>query len=278
MSPKKVRTRLNEDPPPLGWEESQDRRPRVRGGSFISIFDLVALLLTLAALFSWLNHRLLGLPHSIGLLGLGLLASLALVGLERVVPDASLAAGLTNGLRQINFTDVVMNGMLAFLLFAGVLSLNLEALRDRAWPIGILAVVGTVISTGLVGPAFWFAANSIGQPLSLPWALVFGALISPTDPVAVLSALKSVRIPASLEIEMQGEALFNDGVGIVLFTLLVGVASNGGTEPVGVDFILRELLQEAGGGVLLGVVTRNGSSRSTSSSSPRSLSSTFSFS
>jgi NhaP-type Na+/H+ or K+/H+ antiporter len=129
--------------------------PKVRGGSFISIFDLVALLLTLAALFSWLNHRLLGLPHSIGLLGLGLLASLALVGVERVVPDASLAERLTNGLRQINFTDVVMNGMLAFLLFAGVLSLNLEALRDRAWPVGVLAVVGTVISTGLVGSAFW---------------------------------------------------------------------------------------------------------------------------
>ena len=185
---------------------SRPARPKVRGGSFISIFDLVALLLTLAALFSWLNHRLLGLPHSIGLLGLGLLASLALVGVERVVPDASLAERLTSGLRQINFTDVVMNGMLAFLLFAGVLSLNLEALRDRAWPVGILAVVGTVISTGLVGSAFWFAANAIGQPLSLPWALVFGALISPTDPVAVLSALKHVRIPAPLEIEMQGEA------------------------------------------------------------------------
>ena len=206
----------------------------------------MALLLTLAALFSWFNHRFLGLPHSIGLLGLGLLTSLALVGVERVVPDPSLAERLTNGLRQINFTDVVMNGMLAFLLFAGVLSLNLEALRDRAWPVGILAVVGTVISTGLVGSAFWFAANAIGQPLSLTWALVFGALISPTDPVAVLSALKHVRIPASLEIEMQGEALFNDGVGVVLFTLLVGVASSSGTEFVGIDFILRELLQEAG--------------------------------
>ena len=215
----------------------------------------MALLLTLAALFSWFNHRFLGLPHSIGLLGLGLLTSLALVGVERVVPDPSLAERLTNGLRQINFTDVVMNGMLAFLLFAGVLSLNLEALRDRAWPVGILAIVGTVISTGLVGSAFWFAANAIGQPLGLPWALVFGALISPTDPVAVLSALKHVRIPASLEIEMQGEALFNDGVGVVLFTLLVGVASSGGTEFVGIDFILRELLQEAGGGALLGVVT-----------------------
>jgi uncharacterized membrane protein/NhaP-type Na+/H+ or K+/H+ antiporter len=176
-----------------------------------------------------------------------------LIAVELAIPNPYFAERLTDVLRQINFTDVVMNGMLAFLLFAGVLSLNLEALRHRAWPVGILAVFGTVVSTGLVGFAFWFAAKAIGQPLSVALALVFGALISPTDPVAVLSALKHARIPVSLEIEMQGEALLNDGVGVVLFTLLVGVASSGRTESVSVGSILRELLQEAGGGVLLGV-------------------------
>lgn len=221
----------------------------------ISIFDLVAALLTLAALFGWVNRRFIHLPHAVGLLVLSLLASLLLVAAETLLPDRQLTDRLTAALRQIDFTDVVMNGMLAFLLFAGALELNLQALRDRAVPVAILALVGTITSTAIVGGLFWAAARGLGQPIPPAWCLVFGALISPTDPVAVLNVLKYVHIPASLKIEMQGEALFNDGVGVVLFTLLVGIAAGSGGEPVSAGSVLRELAQEAGGGLLLGAAT-----------------------
>lgn len=221
----------------------------------LSIFDLAALLLTLSALFGWLNRRFVRLPHSIGLLILGLLASLLLVLLDLLFPAQHLYEELTRALQQIDFTQVVMNGMLAFLLFAGALNLNLEAMRERAWPIALLALVATVISTAVVGAGLWGAAQAIGRPLPLSWALVFGALISPTDPVAVLSTLKNVDVPKALEIEMQGEALFNDGVGVVLFTILLGYAAGTGGGEHGTGEVVRLLVQEAAGGLLLGVIT-----------------------
>jgi CPA1 family monovalent cation:H+ antiporter len=221
----------------------------------LSIFDLAALLLTLSALFGWLNRRFVRLPHSIGLLIFGLLASLLLVLLDLVFPGQHLYEDLAQALQQIDFTQVVMNGMLAFLLFAGALNLNLEAMRERAWPIALLALVATLISTAVVGAGLWGAAQVIGRPLPLSWALVFGALISPTDPVAVLSTLRNVQVPKALEIEMQGEALFNDGVGVVLFTILLGYAAGTGGGEHGADEIVRLLVQEALGGLLLGVIT-----------------------
>ncbi|QEE39183.1 MULTISPECIES: sodium:proton antiporter [unclassified Methylobacterium] len=221
----------------------------------ISIFDLAALLLTLSALFGWLNRRFLRMPHTIGLLVMGLLASLSLVGLDLAFPAQHLYADLTRVLGQVDFTDVVMNGMLAFLLFAGAMSLDLRMLRDRAWAVATLALVGTLISTALVGGAFWLAADAIGRPVPLAWAFVFGSLISPTDPVAVLATLKNVKVPEALEVEMQGEALFNDGIGIVLFTVLVAFAAGSGGEAMSAGGVAKLLVQEAGGGLVLGVFT-----------------------
>ena len=211
----------------------------------ISIFDLAALLLTLSALFGWLNRRFLRMPHTIGLLVMGLLASLALVGLDLAFPGQHLYEDLTQVLDQVDFTDVVMNGMLAFLLFAGAMSLDLRMLRDRAWAVATLALVGTLISTALVGGAFWLARRPLGRPVPLAWALVFGALISPTDPVAVLATLKNVKVPEALEVEMQGEALFNDGIGIVLFTVLVAFAAGSGGEATSAGGVAK--LLAAGG-------------------------------
>ena len=216
-----------------------------------SIFDLVALLLCFAALFGWINRRFVKLPNSVGLLLMGLTASVLLAGVEAEFPAQPMFAHLTSSLRQINFTDVVMNGMLAFLLFAGSINVDLRSLRERAWPVLILASLGTVISTVLVGLAFWLAARLLGLAVSPGWALVFGALISPTDPVALLGVLKTVRIPLALQTEMEGEALFNDGVGVVLFTVLVTFASGGPTESVGAA--LRLLGVEVVGGLALGV-------------------------
>ena len=218
-----------------------------------SLLDLAAILLTLSALFGWLNHKFIPLPHTIGLLVMSVVVSIILVGLDIVFPGYHLFDALTTALLQIDFTAVVMNGMLAFLLFAGALHVDLGKLRDRAVPVGILALFGTLISTAIVGAGFWLAATLVGHPMTFAWALVFGALISPTDPVAVLSVLKNVKVPSNLEVEMQGESLFNDGVGIVLFTVLLRFAAGGGDT--GVAAISELLLLEAGGGVLLGLVT-----------------------
>jgi len=214
-------------------------------------FDIIALLLVLSAGFGWLNHRLLRLPHGIGLLLMGLAASLLLVLLDLLMPQSHLYADLTERLLHIDFTGVVMDGMLAFLLFAGALTLDLGALRDRAWRVAGLAVLGTVISTAVVGFGLWPALDALCVPLPLPWALVFGALISPTDPVAVLATLRNVRVPPTLEIEVQGEALFNDGVGVVLFTLLLAFAARP-DDPPGAATVLEHLVWEAGGGLALG--------------------------
>lgn len=163
---------------------------------------------------------------------------------------------MTGTLRQIDFTALVMDGMLAFLLFAGAINLDLSAMRARAWPIASLALIGTLVSTALVGGAFWLTTGWLGIPMTLAWAMVFGALISPTDPVAVLTMLKNVDVPDSLRVEMQGESLFNDGVGVVLFTMLVGVAANGGdAPPPGVAEVARHVLIEVGGGLILGTAT-----------------------
>jgi len=218
----------------------------------MSIFDVAALLLVLSALFGWINRKLLRLPNSIGLLVLGLAASLLLILAEFLFPQVHLYDDLSRTLKQIDFTQVVINGMLAFLLFAGALNVDVDRLRQRALPVAYLALLGTVISTVLIGVLFWGAAMLIGIPMSLPWALVFGALISPTDPVAVLSMLKGIGLPSALRVEAEGEALFNDGVGIVLFTLLIGIAA--GTEAPNLAQIGLDLLREAGGGIALGLV------------------------
>jgi CPA1 family monovalent cation:H+ antiporter len=219
----------------------------------MSLFDASALVLTLSALFGWINRRFLHLPRSIGLLLMGLAASLLLIGAGKLFPGLPLYGQVTNTLQHIDFTDLVMNGMLAFLLFAGALNVDVPALRSRAVPIVSLALVGTVISTIIVGFGFWAAAQMIGEKLPLPWALVFGALISPTDPVAVLSTLKRVQVPKSVQVEMEGEALFNDGVGVVLFTFLLSIAA--GNEQHGIGQAFLDILREAGGGIVLGIAT-----------------------
>lgn len=220
-----------------------------------SIFELSATLLTLSAILGWVNHRYLPMPHTTGLLVMSVAASLILVTIDAAVPDRHLFDPLTSALSQIDFNAVVMEGMLAFLLFAGSLHVDLGKLRDRAVPVAILATFGTLVSAIIVGVSFWGVAQLFGQPLSLAWALVFGALISPTDPVAVLSTLKNVKVPQSLEVEMQGESLFNDGIGIVLFTIMLLFATGETGEQTTVTAVIELLVVEAGGGLLLGITT-----------------------
>ncbi len=220
----------------------------------LSLFELVASLLTLTAIFAWVNHRLLRLPANIGLLVMGLGASLLLISIEYLFPQTSVYADLKETIRQIDFYKAVMEGMLAFLLFAGALHVDLDKLRRRATVVGILATVGVLISMVIVAAGLSAAAALLDLPVSFGWALVFGALIAPTDPVAVLTTLKSADVPEILETDMSGEALFNDGIGVVLFTVALQAAysADGG---FGLPEAGRLLLVEAGGGGLLGLIT-----------------------
>jgi CPA1 family monovalent cation:H+ antiporter len=219
----------------------------------LSIFDLVAILLTVSAVFAFINAKLLRLPTTIGVMIMGLAASLILIGLELLTAETELSRALSDAVRQIDFTEALMHGMLAFMLFAGALQVDLGELKNRAASVGLLATVGIVVSTAIIGVSFWLVAGWLGSPIPLVWALVFGALISPTDPVAVLSILKAVHVPKDTEVEMTGEALLNDGVGVVLFTILVAAAAE--DTGFGVVQVAQLFFVEALGGAVLGLLT-----------------------
>ncbi|WP_417309268.1 cation:proton antiporter [Devosia sp.] len=217
----------------------------------LSLFDVIAVLLVLSAGFGWINHKLIRLPQTIGLLVMSLAASLVLIGFELAFPDLGLYDDAVSVIQQVDFEETVLNGLLAFLLFAGALHVDFSAMRSRLGPIAIMATFGVVISIVLVATGFWLLAKLFGINMPFAWALVFGALISPTDPVAVLSTLKQVAVPKSLQIIMTGESLFNDGVGVVLFTVLLAAAAS--VSGGGLDFVhIGELffVDAIGGGVL----------------------------
>lgn len=223
----------------------------------LSLFEIAALLLAISALFGWFNHVVLHLPHTIGLLVMALVSSLALLVAERIFPTLGLTDVVQSAIGQIDFHSTVMEGMLAFLLFAGALHVDFKFLRNQRIAIAVLATIGVIISTAITGIGFWYLTALFGVPIPLLWALVFGALISPTDPVAVLSLLKSVNVPQALEAKIAGESLFNDGVGVVVFTILVALAA-GSSEAeihVGPAHVAELFFVEVGGGVLLGLAT-----------------------
>jgi Na+:H+ antiporter len=216
------------------------------------MLNIAATGLVITALLAYLNHRFVGMPTTIGVMATALAFSLALVGLDAVGLAYGLRQYEESLLRSIDFSDVLMQGMLSLLLFAGALHVDMSELKAYRWPVAILAVVGTVLSTLVVGYGMWFALPLAGLQLSLIHCLLFGALISPTDPIAVMGILKSAGAPKELELLIAGESLFNDGVGVVLFSLLLGMLASGVTPtPVqGLELLLRE----AGGGLLFGVV------------------------
>jgi CPA1 family monovalent cation:H+ antiporter len=223
------------------------------------MIDIAALLLVLTALLAVVNHRVLHLPPTIGLMATALGLSLVLVALDTIGVASGLHDRETALLHSIDFSNLLMQGMLSLLLFAGALHVDASALRAYGWQVGVLAFVGTAVSTAVVGVAVWWILGLAGLELPLLHCLLFGALISPTDPIAVLGILKSAGAPRNLEVVIAGESLFNDGVGVVLFSLLLGVLSEGALPGVGEAVLL--LLREAGGGLvagwLLGVATRS---------------------
>ena len=220
-----------------------------------TLFDLAAILLTLAAGFGYINHRWLKLPHTIGLVVIALLASVGVLALDLVAPSLGFQAAVRGTVEELDFPDLLMKGMLSFLLFAGALHVDLEQMAQRKWAIGVMATVGVLISTFVVGYATFLVAGWLGFTIPLTYCLVFGALISPTDPIAVLGILKTIEVPESLEAKIAGESLFNDGVGIVVFTILVSIAV--GTDaghPITALGIAELFVVEALGGAVLGLI------------------------
>ena len=222
----------------------------------MSIFSIGAILVGLSALFGFINHRFLHLPHTIGLVVIALFASLSIIGLNLIVPSAQIGQRVTDVLRQIDFNETLMHGMLSFLMFAGALHADFSAIKTSRLTIGVMAVFGTLISTFVIGASMWFLLGLFEFKFPFVWALVFGALISPTDPVAVLSLFKTVEVPDTLQAKMTGESLFNDGVGVVLFTvvLAIALADEGHGGNIGPTEVIKLFFTEVAGGALLGLV------------------------
>lgn len=220
--------------------------------SALSAFEIAAILVVASAVLGWFNHHFLKLPHVIGLTVMGALAAVGLMLANAFIPGVTLDDWVADILQQMNFTETLLQGMLSFLLFAGALHVDLDRLKVAWLPVLLLSTVGVMISTILVGLAMWGVGSLLSLPIAPIWYFVFGALIAPTDPVSVLGVLKEENVPASLQSAVAGESLFNDGVGIVVFIILLGAAASG------TDFSISEGARlfaiEAGGGVAVGLV------------------------
>jgi CPA1 family monovalent cation:H+ antiporter len=213
-------------------------------------FDLAAVFLVLIGVAGWLNVRFLHLPTATAMVLAGLIGASLLLAIEKLVPGPNAGSELIASIGSLDFPQTVLGYMLAFLLFAGGMQVNLPELRKRMLAIFGLATLGVLASTLVVGFGLWFVARALGLGLSLPWAFVFGTLISPTDPIAVLAAVRQGSLSKTMEAVLQGEALFNDGVGIVVFSAAVAIASAGGDLHMG-EAVLRVVI-EAVGGLILG--------------------------
>ena len=216
----------------------------------MDLFTISAVLLTITAGLSYLNHRYIGLPVTIGVMIIALFLSLVLIGLGWV--GFGIEHQAEKWLRSIDFNKTLLHGMLSFLLFAGSLNINITDLMERKWSIGLLATVGVLVSTMLVGSLAWLILQWFSVDLPFIYCLLFGALISPTDPIAVLGILKTTGVPKSVEIQIAGESLFNDGIGVVVFLALLEIAT--GVQDVSLGSISLLFVQEALGGGLCGAV------------------------
>ncbi|HEB79875.1 MAG TPA: sodium:proton antiporter [Rhodospirillales bacterium] len=217
-----------------------------------TLFNIAAVVLALAAAFGYVNHRWLGMPQSIGLVVIALVASLAVIGLDALFPTLGFQNAVRGALARIDFQETLMKGMLSFLLFAGALHVNLGDLMKRKYAIASMATFGVMISTFLIAYAMFFISAAVGLDIPLAYCLVFGALISPTDPIAVMGVLKTVKVPETLEAKIAGESLFNDGVGVVVFTIMVALATGSGGD-LGALSIASLFVMEAFGGAALGL-------------------------
>jgi len=214
-------------------------------------FEIAAALVVVVSVFSFINVRFLKLQPTIALMGMGAVASVLFVLADMATPETHSIRELEDFLGKVDFRQTFLNGMLSFLLFAGAFHLEYRKVKQVRWPIMVLSTLGVIASTAIVGGGFYFATHWVGTDVPLLWCFVFGALISSTDPVAVLAIMKAARAPENIEATVAGESLFNDGVAIAVFTVLVAAASGGGevsAAEAGKLFVV-----EGGGGLALGL-------------------------
>ena len=222
--------------------------------------DIPAILLILATIFGAINYKFVKLPHTIGLMMVALVASLSLVALDLTFPSLGMSILVNEFLGNIDFNVTLMQGMLSFLLFAGALHVDLDQLLENKWTILAFASIGVLVSSFVIGGGFWLISGAVGLSLPFLVCLLLGVMVSPTDPVAVLGVLKTLQVPSPLKAKIAGESLFNDGVAVVLFSVLVSlVFGNGGEEGLETSFQLTSVIwlltKEALGGLFLGLIS-----------------------
>jgi monovalent cation:H+ antiporter, CPA1 family len=220
----------------------------------VTTLGFMAILLTLAAASGFINARVLHLPNTIGVLLVALVVSVIMIITSPVIEGVPLRDTAQQLLGTIDLPATLMNGALSFLLFAGSLHVDIGQLWSRKWTVLALATAGTLIAVALFGSGMWLVFRAIGQPIAFVWCIVLGALLAPTDPVAVVGMLKRIGLPPGLQAVFAGESLFNDGVGVVVFGVALGVATGDGglltTASVATAF-----LTQAVGGAVVGLAT-----------------------
>lgn len=214
------------------------------------LLNIFSGLLILAAAFAYFNQKMFRLPTAIGLMIMGLLLSIILLVLGFIFPQ--VVDYSEQLLSKIDFSRLVLNVLLVFFLFAGALQIQLKQIKEQKWRILSFATIGVLISTALVGTLFWLGLRLFDLHVNYLYCLLFGSIISPTDPIAVLGIMKKSRLPKVLEVRITGESLFNDGISVVVFISLYRIASKENSTDAADLLIL--LLQEVGGGLLLGMV------------------------
>jgi CPA1 family monovalent cation:H+ antiporter len=215
----------------------------------MEIYHLITVIILLTATFGYLNHRFIKLPGTIGIMLISLIASLAVIGIGNISPD--FFAQAIQSISAIDFNTVVLKVMLSFLLFAAAIHIDVKKLRREWMPIVTFSTIGILLSTLIVASLLFLTVSLFGLQVNFLYCLIFGALISPTDPIAVVGILKKANIPASLETKISGESLFNDGIGVVLFITFYEIARIG-IQNVSFADILWLFIKEAGGGLLFG--------------------------
>ncbi len=215
----------------------------------MTLFQISSLLLSFAAIFAYINYRYIKLPTTIGIMLLSLVLSLALIAFGKLgftIDDHAIKI-----VNSIDFNQALLHGMLSFLLFAGALHVNINDLKEQKWVIAILATLGVIISTFIIGTAIYYILQWLSIPIAYTYCLVFGALISPTDPIAVMGILKVAGAPKTLETKIAGESLFNDGIGVVVFLVLLGIATGG--DDMTASHVVGLFALETLGGVFFGL-------------------------
>ena len=215
----------------------------------MDLYTTISILIVVTAIFGYINHRFIKLPPSIGLMLLALITSFFLIGVGMLYPTA--IQGIKAVMNTIDFTELLMGSMLSFMLFAGAIHINMNLLKQERVSVILFSTFSVVISTFIIGTTIYYLLSLFDVPTKYIYCLLFGSLISPTDPIAVLGILKEAKISKSLEMKLAGESLFNDGVAVVVFLTILHVAN----QPTSIVFsdVALLFIQEAFGGILLGI-------------------------